>query len=189
LTATPSSLVRTWDLCVLSISDFVRTHGYRCLKLSGKICPDTSQPKSSPFVQKVQNLSGLGSSLGRNNPGSCANELDFEELVRQLRGLSLPFQSLKWKQIVDFFTFVSRLKDPILLAQPAGVSVTEAPDVLPPSVATFLGGSCNITVSAVTHCWKILQMTIWTYTESDVEAAFAEHGVKHSLSMHHYILH
>jgi hypothetical protein len=114
------------------------------------------------------------------------SELDFEELVRQLCGLSLPFQGLKWKQIVDFVTFALRLKNPILLAQPAGVSVTEAPDVLPPSVAAFLGGSCNLTPSAVEHCWKILKTTIWTYTESDVEAAFAEHGVKHSLSMHHY---
>jgi hypothetical protein len=75
-----------------------------------------------------------------------------------------------------------------LLAQPAGVSVTEAPDVLPSSVAAFLGGSCNLTPSAVEPCWKILKTTIWTYTERDVEAAFAEHGVKHSLSMHHYIL-
>ncbi|KAF8223573.1 hypothetical protein L208DRAFT_1411665, partial [Tricholoma matsutake] len=71
------------------------------------------------------------------------SELDFEELVQQLHGLSLPFQSLKWKQIVDF--------DPILLAQPAGISVTEGPDVLPPSVATFLGGSCNLTPSAVEY--------------------------------------
>jgi hypothetical protein len=86
------------------------------------------------------------------------SELDFEKLVWQLCGLSLPFQSLKWKQIVDFVTFASRLKDPILLAQPTGVSVTKAPDVLPPSVATFLGGSCNLTPSAVEHCWKILKM-------------------------------
>ncbi|KAF8239546.1 hypothetical protein L208DRAFT_1386015 [Tricholoma matsutake] len=88
------------------------------------------------------------------------SELDFEEIVRKIRGLSLPFQGLKWKQIVDFVTFASRLKDPILLAQPAGVSVTEAPDGLPPSVAAFLGGSCNLTPSGVENYWKILKTTI-----------------------------
>ena len=44
--------------------------GCRCPKILAKICPDTSQPKSSLFVQKVQKVSGLGSSLGRDNPGS-----------------------------------------------------------------------------------------------------------------------
>jgi hypothetical protein len=39
---------------------------------------DTSQPKSSLFVQKVQKLSGLASNLGRDNPGSSL------EVIRQL---------------------------------------------------------------------------------------------------------
>ena len=43
-------------LCIISISVSVRTHGYRCLKFSGEIRPNTSQPKSSHSVQKVQNL-------------------------------------------------------------------------------------------------------------------------------------
>jgi len=29
-------------------------------------------------------------------------------------------------------------------------------------------------------------MTVWNYSESKVETAFAKHGVKHSLSMHNY---
>jgi hypothetical protein len=114
------------------------------------------------------------------------SELDFEELVQQLHGLSFSFQGVKWKQIVDFVTFASRLKDPILLAQPAGVSVTEPPDVLPPSVAAFLGSSCSLTPLAVENCWKILKTTVWKYTECKVETAFAEHGVKHGLSKHGY---
>ena len=85
-------------------------------------------------------------------------------------------------QIVDFVTLSSRLKDPILLAQPAGISVTEAPAVLPPSVAAFLGSSCNLTPPAVENCWKILKTTVWKYSESKVETAFADHGVKHGLS-------
>lgn len=94
--------------------------------------------------------------------------------------------TLKWKQIVDFVTLASRLNDPILLAQPAGISVTEPPAILPPSVAAFLGSSCNLTPPAVENCWKILKTTVWNYSESKVETAFAEHGVKHSLSMHNY---
>jgi len=44
------------------------------------------------------------------------SELDFEELIQQLHGLSFSFQGLRWKQIVDFVTLALRLKDPILLA-------------------------------------------------------------------------
>jgi len=58
------------DLCVYQYQDPVRSHGCRCLKISAEICPDISQPKSGLLPQKVQNLSGLGSSLGRDNPGS-----------------------------------------------------------------------------------------------------------------------
>jgi hypothetical protein len=99
---------------------------------------------------------------------------------------SFSFHGLKWKQIFDFITFASRLKDPILLAQPAGISVDEAPAVLPPSVAAFLGSSCNLTPPAVENCWKILKITVWEYSESKVETAFAEHGVKHGLSTQHF---
>ncbi|KAF8237251.1 hypothetical protein L208DRAFT_1517689, partial [Tricholoma matsutake] len=109
------------------------------------------------------------------------SELDFEELVQQLHGLIF-FQGLKWKQIVDFVTLASRLKDPILLAQPAGISVTEAPAVLLPSVAAFPASSCNLAPPAVESCWKIVKTTVWKYSESKVETAFAEHGVKHSLT-------
>jgi hypothetical protein len=66
--------------------------GYRCLKKSAKICLDTTQRKSGLLAQKVQNLSGLGSSLGRDYPGSsrrvynlCSGLLsDNKELNRQL---------------------------------------------------------------------------------------------------------
>jgi hypothetical protein len=110
------------------------------------------------------------------------SELDFEELVQQLQGVSLSFHGLKWKQVVDFVTFASRPKDPILLAQPSGVSGLEPPDILPPSIASFLGSCCNLTPAAVENCWKILKETVWNYTESKVEAAFAEHGIQHGLS-------
>ena len=74
LTLGPLSVISI-DMNVAIISDPVRIHGYKCLNFSTKICVtwDTSQPKSSLFIQKIQNPSGLGSNLGKNtdNPGSC----------------------------------------------------------------------------------------------------------------------
>ena len=102
------------------------------------------------------------------------SELNFEELVQKLHGLPFSFQGLKWKQIVDFVTLASRLKDPILLTQPAGISVSEAPAVLPPSVVTFLQNpSATLHHPAVENCWKTLKMKVWKYLESKVETAFA----------------
>ncbi|KAF8237528.1 hypothetical protein L208DRAFT_1217477, partial [Tricholoma matsutake] len=71
-----------------------------------------------------------------------------------------------------FVTLALRLKDPILLAQPTGISVIKPPAILPPSVAAFLGSSCNLTPPAVKNCWKILKTTVWNYSESKVETAF-----------------
>ena len=62
--------------------------GCRCLKISTKICPDTSQPKSSLFIQKIQKVSGLGSSLGRDNLGSffTLSKICLEVLFLQPKG-------------------------------------------------------------------------------------------------------
>ena len=66
---------------------------------------------------------------------------------------------LSFDQVQQFISLASRLKDDILLTQLA----FDPPDVLPPTVSTFLQlqKSCGISVDCVEACWNILKSTIW----------------------------
>ena len=58
--------------CPINIGSCL-AYGSRYLRFSAEICLDISQLGSGCFCQKVQNLSGLVSSLGRECQGSCYN--------------------------------------------------------------------------------------------------------------------
>jgi len=73
------------------------------------------------------------------------------------------------------------LKDDILLPQPHTVSVTSAPDVLPPSITEFISTSFDISQDAVGVLWDTVKDIVWVLpTESEeveeVEALFQHHG-------------
>jgi stress-induced morphogen len=72
MTVTIVTFRRFWKACDAWQTNWLKWYS-RCLKISAKICPDTSQQKSGLLTQKVRNLSGLGSSLGGDNPGSSGN--------------------------------------------------------------------------------------------------------------------
>ena len=94
---------------------FCPDYGYRCPKISAKICPDTSQPKSRVFVQKVQNLSGLGSSLGWDNPGSSLSlrlnctlaDVGLNTSVIRCQTLGLCYMYDQYVKITIFISFNS----------------------------------------------------------------------------------
>ncbi|KAG1873259.1 hypothetical protein C8R48DRAFT_593873, partial [Suillus tomentosus] len=73
------------------------------------------------------------------------------------------------------------LKDDILQPQPHTKPVTIAPEVIPPSITTFLSQSFNISVDTVDHLWEIMKDLVWTLLsaaeeQADEEASFKIHG-------------
>lgn len=66
------------------------------------------------------------------------------------------YPDLTLDTIFRYITLASKLKDDILLVQPAAVPPDIAPDNLPPSVSTFLENSCKISASCVSSCWEIV---------------------------------
>jgi hypothetical protein len=81
----------------------------------------------------------------------------------------------------------SALKDDILQPQPHIVSVTAAPDVLPPIITEFLSDSFHITLEAVDMLWDVVKDIVWVLpTEVEerkaVEIMFHLHGKDRGLS-------
>jgi len=86
--------------------------------------------------------------------------------------------------LLDLTRFIRRaylLKDDILQPQPHTEPVSIAPEVLPPSITTFLSRSFNISVDAVDCLWEIVKDLVWTLPsaaeeQADEEASFKTHG-------------
>jgi hypothetical protein len=107
------------------------------------------------------------------------------ELLQQLKASPLSFDGLTWEQVIQFVTLASKVKNDIILTQPASMPESEPPAVLPPSVAAFLGDSCKLAPAHVENCWKIMKGVIWTTPPSiPVEPIFAEHGHQYGLGMY-----
>jgi hypothetical protein len=91
---------------------------------------------------------------------------------------------LSFGQVQKFICLTSRLKDDILLAQPSSVLALDPPDVLPPTISTFLKNSCGISTACVEACWDTLKITICHDAQSLEDTLihdFAAHG--HSLGL------
>jgi hypothetical protein len=74
-----------------------------------------------------------------------------------------------FEQLVKFVAFASRLKNDILLAQPA--TYIPAGDsrrpVLPPTIQEFLSEACSISLPSVIIIWEVLAQTAWN-TDLDI---------------------
>jgi hypothetical protein len=91
---------------------------------------------------------------------------------------------LSFDQVQWFISLASRLKDDILLTQPSSVLAFDPPDVLLPSVSTFLQNNCAISVDCVKACWEMLKSTIWIDAHSFEDSLiqdFVSYG--HSLGL------
>lgn len=100
--------------------------------------------------------------------------------------LSQQHPNLSLSTIQRFISLVSRLKDDILLAQPSSESVDESdpPDVLPPTIMTFLQTSCSISEDCVNSCWQVLKSTVWLHMKTEEDGMlddFAKHGHSYGL--------
>jgi len=100
---------------------------------------------------------------------------------------------LSFGQVQRFISLASRLKDDILLTQPSFVPAFNPPDVLPPTVSTFLQNSCAISADCVEACWNTLKSTIWNDTDSpeaekNLVQDFAAHGYSLGLCMLYFAI-
>jgi hypothetical protein len=69
---------------------------------------------------------------------------------------------LSFEQLVKFVAFASRLKDDILLAQPAAFNLTNhRHPVLSPAVQGFLSDTCSIPLPSINIIWKVVFQTVW----------------------------
>jgi hypothetical protein len=104
--------------------------------------------------------------------------------LQDLTALSLNYPDLSFGQVQQFISLASKLRDDILLAQPSSVPALNPPDILPPTITTFLQKSCGISVSCVDKCWEALKSTIWNDSDpnhledsiSCITQDFATHG-------------
>ncbi|KAF8057809.1 hypothetical protein FPV67DRAFT_1677039 [Lyophyllum atratum] len=88
---------------------------------------------------------------------------------------------LTLRQVMQFVTLARSLKDDIILTQPAVIPASDPPEILPPSVKTFLEDSCKISEECVEDCWEVLRSTIWGVGVNR-EQDFAEHGHSRGLT-------
>jgi hypothetical protein len=109
---------------------------------------------------------------------------ELEELLNLLRSDADASKMLTLASLFRFVTYAARLKDDILLPQPARHSPLIAPDLLPATVLNFLASVCGFSLSTTEHCWSILNDIIcnsedFTPERTNVEACsriFLAHG-------------
>lgn len=118
------------------------------------------------------------------------SDINAEALLQQLQLNPDLFQALTLSQIFNFISLASRLKDDILLTQPAKVPATHPPTVLPPTITTFLGKACNLPQAHVEQCWDILKDTIWdpATVSQNSDSAFPQHGYHSGLSTSYHFI-
>jgi hypothetical protein len=110
---------------------------------------------------------------------------DLKKILDLLRVDPEAFQGLAIGKILRFASYASSLKNDILLSQPASQSESTPPDILPPTVESFLSESCDIPAEFTKSCWEVFKETVWEESEvkrERVEKDFQKHGHIHGLS-------
>ena len=83
------------------------------------------------------------------------------QLLELLRTNADALTTITLANLFHFVTYATRLKDDILLPQPAVYSPLVAPELLPQSVLHFLSSACGFSLETMEHCWTILKDIIW----------------------------
>ena len=85
---------------------------------------------------------------------------ELQNLVNLLSTSGQP--PVSFEQLVKFVAFASRLKNEILLVQPAAFNLVGfSCPILPPSVQEFLSDACLIALPSINILWKFLAQTTW----------------------------
>lgn len=90
-------------------------------------------------------------------------------------------------KILAFFRLVIYLKMDILLAQPASVSMSDPPPVLPLSVQVFLADATKIPYSEIAPLWEETRFILWNLPSAEQalledEEAFKKYGLPRGIS-------
>ena len=76
--------------------------------------------------------------------------------------VSLGHPPVAFEQLVKFIGFASRLKNDILLAQPATFDpASDMLPILPPTIQEFLSEACLISLLSINIIWGVLAQTAW----------------------------
>ncbi|KAG2012844.1 hypothetical protein CC2G_009809 [Coprinopsis cinerea AmutBmut pab1-1] len=111
-----------------------------------------------------------------------------EPLHHLLQSLSKDTQEkLQFKDLLRFLVLASRIKDDILLAQPASWPPHVPPHAIPIAAVEFLSRACPLPLDTVNTLWQHFRSTVWndmhTITGSgSVLASFVEHGKENGFS-------
>jgi hypothetical protein len=114
---------------------------------------------------------------------------DLERILDLLRVDPKAFQGLTIGKILHFVSYASSLKNDILLSQPASQSQFTPPDILPPTLESFLSEACDIPAKFTKSCWEVFKETVWEESKvkrDQEEKDFCEHRHVHGLIMHTY---
>jgi hypothetical protein len=89
--------------------------------------------------------------------------------------------------LFNFIYIAKRLRDDILLPQPAEEPEHNAPEILPPSMTRLLADSCNIEIEDVDVLWMELRHLIWDkqdFLRHNLAGTILKygHGARHTLS-------
>ncbi|KAG2117880.1 uncharacterized protein F5147DRAFT_566783 [Suillus discolor] len=82
--------------------------------------------------------------------------------------------TMSYIDLGQFLRCASLLKDDIIQPQPYTVSITAAPDILPPSITNFLSDVVAISPKAVDALWDIMKDLAWVLPTADEARADEE---------------
>jgi hypothetical protein len=125
-------------------------------------------------------------------PSTCQGDIGLSALIPLSNALSV---APTLNTIVHFVNLASRLKDDILLTQPAFVSPLQPPSTLPPSARQFLSDACGLPPPDIDCCWDTLKGVIWeplNLPQDRVERDFTNYGHSRGFSTSvasHFITH
>jgi hypothetical protein len=114
---------------------------------------------------------------------------EFQRLFDVFRAQPSLSADLTLDQVVRFVVYATRLRDDILLVQPANHPPERVPDFLPHSVQGFLSEACSIHLDFIPPLWGALSETVWGgkfekfLEKEDHISAFSQYGHNHGLSI------
>ena len=115
---------------------------------------------------------------------------EFQRLFDVFRAQPSLSTGLTLDQVLQFVVYAIRLRNDIVLVQPADHLPERVPDFLPHSVEGFLSEACSIHLDlSIPALWGALRETVWGGTfgkflkKEPHLSAFAQHGHNHGLSM------
>jgi hypothetical protein len=112
-------------------------------------------------------------------------DIPLDSLLQQFNSRSDALGDITLTTIIRFLILAAKLRNDIILTQPATLSATDPPDILPPSIAAFLGDCCDLPPHSVDHCWGILKAVVWHGSNRFLdhsETFFAKYGHHRGLS-------